>query len=305
MAYKCFGWIVLILLTSQQIWAQEFNTAVTVNTPKIQSVDRKVFDNLEKQIKQFMNNRDWTEDEYEPEELIELNIVITVNKEKSQTSFEGQIMVQASRPVYGSGYNSMIFQYLDKQFEFTYGEFEVLDFAENSFTSNLTSVLAFYAYIILGIDHDSFSELGGSDHIDKAQNIVNSVPSTAGATGWTANSTGVANRNRFWLVENMLSVRMQDMRRAMYQYHLLGVDRLSQLETVPKGLGAMLSSLETVAKSNVAYPSTMWVQLFADFKRDEIINAFSIADVRTKRKVHDIMIKLDATHAQEYKALLK
>lgn len=305
MAYKCFGWVVLILLSTQQIWAQEFNTAVTVNTPKIQSVDRKVFDNLEKQIKQFMNNRDWTDEEYQPEELIELNIVITLNKEVSQTSFEGQIMIQASRPVYGSGYNSMIFQYLDKQFEFTYGEYEVLDFAENSFTSNLTSVLAFYAYIILGLDNDSFAELGGSDHIDKAQNIVNSVPSTAGASGWTANSTGVANRNRFWLAENLLSVRMQDMRRAMYQYHLLGVDRLSKTETIPKGLGAMLSAIETMVKADAAYPSTMWIQLFADFKRDEIINAFEVADARTKRKVHDIMIKIDATHTQDYKRLLK
>lgn len=305
MVYKYLGLLVFWVLTTQQIWAQEFNTAVTVNTPKIQSVDRKVFDNLEKQIKQFMNNRDWTDAEYQPEELIELNIVITINKETSQTSFEGQIMVQASRPVYGSSYNTMIFQYLDKQFEFSYGEYEVLDFAENSFTSNLTSVLAFYAYIILGLDSDSFAELGGSAHIDKAQNIVNSVPSTAGVQGWTANSTGVANRNRFWLVENLLSVRMQDMRRAMYQYHLLGIDRLSQLETVPKGLGAMLSALETMIKSNVAYPGTMWIQLFADFKRDEIINAFAVADARTKRKVHDIMIKVDATHSQEYKELLK
>ena len=148
---------------------QDFNTQVTINTPKIQTVDPKIFKNLKTAIEEFMNSRDWIEDNFEPEERIELNIVITIDQELSQTEFAGQMTIQASRPVYNSGYNSVLFQNLDKQLKFTYGEYERLDFSENTFSSNLTSTLAFYAYVILGMDYDSFSELGGNEHLQKAQ----------------------------------------------------------------------------------------------------------------------------------------
>jgi len=284
--------------------AQDFNTQVTINTPKIQSVDPKIFKNLETAIEEFMNTRNWIEDNFEPEERIELNIVITIDKELSQTDFEGQMTIQASRPVYKSGYNSVLFQNLDKQFKFTYGEYERLDFSENTFTSNLTSTLAFYAYVILGMDYDSFSELGGEDHLQKAQDILNSVPRGA-AEGWTASGGGIVNRSRYWIIENLLSPRMQDMRRAMYQYYMLGLDRIAQEDQTEKGLAAVLSALETIDASNQSNPNSMWVQLFSDAKKDEIINLFKVADFNTKRKVYGIMVKLDGTRANDYRVLLK
>lgn len=287
--------------------AQDFNTQVTINTPKIQSVDPKIFKNLETAIEEFMNTRNWIEDNFEPEERIELNIVITIDKELSQTDFEGQMTIQASRPVYKSGYNSVLFQNLDKQFKFTYGEYERLDFSENTFTSNLTSILAFYAYVILGMDYDSFSELGGEDYLQKAQDILNAVPRDQKVVGdgWTASGGGIVNRSRYWIIENLLSPRMQDMRRAMYQYYMLGLDRIAQEDQTEKGLAAVLSALETIDASNQSNPNSMWVQLFSDAKKDEIINLFKVADFNTKRKVYGIMVKLDGTRANDYRVLLK
>lgn len=282
--------------------AQDFNTLVTINTPKIQSVDPKIFKNLKTAIEEFMNTRDWVEHNFEPEERIELNIVINIDKELSQTEFEGQMTIQASRPVYNSGYNSVLFQNLDKQFKFTYGEYERLDFSENTFTSNLTSTLAFYAYVILGMDYDSFSELGGEEHFQKAQNILNSVPRGT-SDGWTA--SGIVNRSRYWIIENLLSPRMQDMRRAMYQYYMLGLDQVAQEDKMSKGLEAILTALQTVDATNQSNPNSMWVQIFSDAKKDEIINLFQVADFNTKRKIYSIMVKLDGTRANDYRVLLK
>lgn len=283
--------------------AQDFTTIVTINAEKAQTADPKIFKNLKVAIEEFMNSRNWDEGNFEPEERIELNIIINLEKELSLTEFEGQLTIQASRPVYKSGYNSVLFQNLDKGFRFSYAEFERLDFSENTFTSNLTSTLAFYAYVILGMDYDSFSEMGGDDHLQKALNILNTVPRGA-AEGWTSDG-GIINRNRYWLIENLLNPRMQEMRGAMYQYYMLGLDRVSQEGQTEKGLVSIVNSLETIVAANQSYPGTMLIQLFTDCKREEIINLFEVADLNTKRKVYGIMTKLDGAHADSYRPLLK
>lgn len=301
---KKISCIFIAICLSWSASAQDFTTQVTINTPKIQTVDPKIFKNLKTAIEEFMNTRDWIEDNFEPEERIELNIVITIEEERSQTNFKGQMTIQASRPVYGSGYNSVLFQNLDKNFEFTYGEFERLDFSENTFTSNLTSILAFYAYVIIGMDYDSYAELGGTEHLQKAQNILNSVPGNAGE-GWQSGSGNISNRSRYWLIENLLSARMQEMRRAMYQYYMLGLDRVPQEGKTEKGLEEVLKALQVIDAANQSNPGSMWVQLFAESKKDEIINLFQVADFNTKRQVYGLMVRLDGTHANEYRALLK
>ncbi len=289
------------LLISPLLKAQEVFSSVTINTPKIQTADPRVFKNLKTALQDFINNRKWTDEEYEVTEKIEVNIVITIDEELSQTSFRGQLTIQASRPVYGSSYNSVVFQHLDKDFVFSYGEFEVLDFTEGVFSSNLTSIVAFYMYLIVGMDYDSFSELGGDKYLNKAQDILNAVPQSA-PKGWKRTD---GDRNRFWLIENLLNVRMQPMRRAMYQYHLAGLDRLSKEDTREQGLAAIEKALATVRDVNAAYPATMLMQTFAFTKREEIINIFSVADIRTRRRVYDIMIKLDGARASDYQVLTK
>jgi hypothetical protein len=282
--------------------AQEFNTQVTVNTPKIQSVDPKLFKNFETTVAEFMNTRNWVEDDFETNERIELNIIITINEEVSQTYFKGEMTIQASRPVYGSGYNSVLFQVLDKDFEFSFQEYERLDFSENTYTSNLTSTLAFYAYVILGMDYDSFSELGGDEYLQKAQDILNTVPRSS-VKGWTA--AGTINRSRYWLIENLLNPRMQNMRRAMYEYYLLGLDRIAQEGETEKGLTSIFKALQAIDAANQSNPNSMWVQIFSDAKKDEILNLFQVADFNTKRQVYSIMVKLDGTRTEAYRALLK
>lgn len=283
--------------------AQDFITTVSINAQKAQTIDNKVFDNLKTAIVEFMNTRDWIEDNFEPEERIELNIVLNI-EEASQTDFRAKMIIQASRPVYNSGYNSVLFQNNDNQFSFSYAEFERLDFSENTFTSNLTSTLAFYAYVILGMDYDSFSEMGGTQYLQKAQNILNAVPENVDPQGWNS-STVTANRSRFWIIENLLNARMQNMRRAMYQYYMLGLDRIAQEDQTSKGLDAVLKALEVIQEANQSNPGTVWVQIFMDAKKDELLNLFQVADPNTRRKVYGILVKLDGSHANEYRVLLK
>ncbi len=285
--------------------AQEFKCDVTINTPKAFNTDPKVFKSLKTALTEFVNNRKWTEQELTPEERIELNIIITINEELSATSFGAHLTVQAARPVYNSGYSSVLLQHLDKDFVFSYGEFEVMDFTENAYTSNLTSIIAFYAYIVLGLDADSFSELGGEEYYQKAQTIVNTAPASAPA-GWKMNDRiAVDGRSRYFLINNLLNPRVQPMRRAFYQYYLLGLDLLSKTETRGDGLKAMSTALEAIQRVNTEFPASMIVQVFANMKRDEIVGAFAVADITTRRKIHDIMIKLDGTKAEQYKELLK
>lgn len=294
--------ILLLALVAQPLLkAQELVSSVTINTPKLQTADPKIFKSLKTAMQEFINNRKWTDETYEPEERIEVNVIITIDEELSQTSFKAQLTIQASRPVYNSGYNSVIFQHLDKDFFFKYGEFEVLDFAEGQFTSNLTSTIAFYMYTILGMDYDSFSELGGDKYLNKAQDILNAVPRGT-AKGW---AVGDGDRTRYWLIENLLNVRVQPFRRSMYKYYLMGLDRLTNEETRAAGLAAIEESLQKLKEVNAAYPASMIVQLFVNAKRDEVLNLFAIADFRTRRRVYDVMIKVDGTHASDYQVLTK
>ena len=288
-----------LMLLSCSAYAQEIISTVTINTPKLQTADPKLFVNLKSALQEFINNRKWTDENYKSEEKIELNVIITINKEISQTSFEAQLTIQASRPVYNSTYNSVLIQHLDKDFYFNYGEFEVLDFTEGSFSSNLTSTIAYYVYVVLGLDYDSFAELGGDKYLNKALDITNAVPRGA-SKGWTMQD---GDRNRYWLIENLLNVRMQGFRRGMYQYHLLGLDRLSSEENRAEGLAAIEKALTSARDANQAVPASMLIQTFVNTKRDEILNVYSVADLRTRRRIYDIMIKIDGTHAADYQKL--
>ncbi len=297
--------LIILLWATERVKSQEIIATVTINTPKLQVADPKIFKSLKNAMTEFINNRKWSNDEYTQDEKIDLSIVLTIEKENSATSFSGQITIQATRPVYNSGYNTIIFQHLDKDFTFSYGEFEVLDFTENAFASNLTSVVGFYAYVVLGLHYDSFSELGGEEYLQKALTILNNVPSGAGA-GWKmADATSVVNRSRYWLIENLLNVRVQPMRRAFYQYYLLGLDLLTKTETRSQGLANVLKSLEAIQKVNDQYPASMIIQIFTIMKRDELAQLFLVADVATKRKAYDLLVKLDGAKADSYKDLLK
>ncbi len=286
----------LLLFVSGE--AQELKCKVQINTPKLQTVDPKVFGTLETAIQELMNNKKWTEDSYENFERIECNITINISEELSPTSFSGNLFIQASRPVYGSGYKTVILEHNDRDFVFEYKEYQPLIFVENQFSSNITSVLGFYAYMILGLDYDTFSPLGGSDLFQKAQEVLNTVPQSVGVKGWSSLD---GQRNRYWMIESTLNPRVAPLREAMYDYHRQGLDWMSK--DPEKGKESMISAMEKLKKVNSNYPNSMAMQMLVNAKSNEIIDIFLNSTSIQKRTVYAVMIKIDPANASKYSSI--
>ena len=288
------------LLMMNVLSAQELSVTVSINTPKLQTADPAVFENMETAINEFFANTKWTEDYYENEERINVTITITVTEEVSARDFKGEMTIQATRPVYASDYEAVVLNHVDKDFNFSYEQFQPIQYNENSFNDNLTSILSYYAYIILGLDADSFSALGGERHFQTAQEIVNLVPQATARTvkGWRSVDN---NRNRYWLVENLLTPRVQPMRQAMYDYHRLGLDQMHKEPDV--GRVFIMESLEKVATVDRNYPNSMIIQMFAVSKANEIISIFMQGTPEQKKKAADIMIRFDASNARKFNVL--
>lgn len=286
------------LFVTSSLKAQEFRANVTVNAPKLQKADPKIFKTLQQQISEFINDRKWSDNTYAQEERIEIIMQITIDEEQSDTRFKGQIAIQALRPVYNSNYNTVLLEVLDKDFVFEYQEYAALDFAEGQYFSNMTSVLGFYAYTILGLDNDSYSELGGTDYFNKAQQLMNAIPQNVSGSvgGWQPTS---GQRNRYWLIENLLNVRMKTLRRAFYNYHRGGLDRLYEAPVAAQE--EIKKALNDWKQASNDVPGTMIIQTVVNAKREEIIDVFSVADQKTKNEVIEIMLRLDATNAERYR----
>ncbi len=295
------SWLLaLTLLLSIGLSAQDINATVKVNTTRIQNVDPKVFETLEGTIRDFLNGQKWTEDNFELEERIECNVTITIQKENSQTNFEADLAIQSSRPIYGSEQLTPIFNHLDK-ITFNYEQFQPLQFSRNRFIDNLSSVLSFYVYIILGFDYDSFSPNGGEPYFQIAQDIINSIPPGARAQfeGWDA--SGSSNRNRFWLMENMLSPRMRPLRRALYAYHREGLDLMAG--DVAAGRAGVAQAVSDVQVADQAYPNSMAVQLFVNAKGQELVEIFKGGTQAEQAEVIRVMTQIDPSNAQRYRRI--
>ena len=275
--------------------AQELNCKVRINVPKLQTVDPKVFQTLESSVQEFLNSRKWTDDTYQNFERIECNISINITEELNPTTFAANLFIQASRPVYGSAYKTVILEHNDRDLVFEYEEYKPLIFVENSFTSNLTSVLAFYVYMILGQDYDTFSPLGGSPHYQKAQDILNTVPQSSGVKGWSSLD---GQRNRYWMIESTLNPRVAPLRNAMYDYHRLGLDVMSK--DPEEGKNSMITAMEKIKQVNTNYPNSMVMQMFVNAKSNEIVDIFLNSTSIQKRTVYAVMIKIDPANASKY-----
>lgn len=285
---------------STSISAQEMIATVSVNTPNLSLTDPKVFQTLEASIVQFMNNQVWTNDTYEPEERIKVSITMTISEEYSANVFKADLAIQAVRPVYGSTYESALITHIDRDVTFTYEQFQPLEFAQNGFKDNLSQVLSFYAYIILGLDGDSFSPFGGQPYFQIAQDVLNNVPSSvqAGNPGWRSID---GNRNRYWVIENILSPRVRPYRQAMYDYHRQALDLMAT--DVESGRKIMLQALEELNGVNQVYPNAMIIQMFTNAKGGEVVEIFKLGTVQEKNRVVQIMSKLDPSNAQKYREI--
>jgi hypothetical protein len=294
------NWFLLFIavLFAASTQAQELKVKVTVNTPMLQTADPALFQTLRQAIEEFMNNQKWTTDVYEEEERIQMDIVFTISKELSANTFEAELSCQSIRPVYASNYETPLFKHNDKDVTFTYEQFQPLEYSQTTYLNNLTSILGFYAYMAIGLDYDSFSPLGGEPHFQAAWDLLNRIPPNVAASvaGWRSTEN---NRNRYWLIESMLSPRLRPFRQMIYDYHRLGLDTMHEDPNVARAI--MTQSLEALEGVNKTYPNSMTMQVFANTKSGEIIEIYKGGAVTEKSTVTRVMERIDPTRASEYR----
>jgi hypothetical protein len=280
-------------------FAQELKCSVTINASQIQTSDRGVFKELKNAIEQFMNTRKWTNDTYKAHEKISCNFLITVTKMPSVGNFTASVQVQSARPVYNSNYSSLLFNFADRDWEFEYIESMQLEYNDNGFTSNLTSMLAMYAYLIIGVDYDSFSELGGTMYFQRALNVVNNAQQTS-YPGWQSQGS---NRNRYWLVENFNNPQMTDLRRAIYSYHRQALDTFDK--NPDQSRSTILKGLKDIKKIRDINPNAILVISFFDAKGKELANIFSAGNIQTRREAYDIITAIDPSNRSSYDKIIQ
>ncbi len=278
--------------------SQELLCNVSINAGRIQS-DRSVFDNMRETITQYVNFQKWTNDEFTGQERIRCNMQIIINQRPSPDYFAASLTMQVYRPVFNTNYETLLINIQDNQFNFTYVPFQQMTYNENTYTDNLTALLNYYVFIALGFDYGSFSQNGGDQYFRRAQEIVNLASSAANEKGWRA---GDGDRNRYWLVENLLNSRYKGFHTVLYKYHREGLDKM---ESDPnKARRAILDSvkeMQRVARSN---PLLMLSKTFTDAKHEELTKVFTKAFVNDKKEFLQIMQELDPAHSNEYNSIM-
>ena len=292
---------ILLLFLAGSLAAQELNCRVTVNaTPAAQQVvDKRIFQSLQKQVYEFMNNTQWTTDQFKRDEKIDCNLLINVTKVNPPDEFDATITVQSERPIFNSSYKSVMLNYQDNDFTFRYLEFQQFLYSDNSFLSNLTSVLAYYAHVIIAMDYDSYSPKGGTPFWTKAQSIVQ-FAQNAPEKGWRS-SDGF--RNRYWFVENILNPVFEPMRDCNYNWHMKGMDVM--YDQLDNGRTAILDCLDLLQKVHKARPASFNMQVFFNAKAQEIVNIFSEALPADKNRAITVLNPIDATNQNKYAKILQ
>lgn len=286
--------ILSVLLFHTSLFSQELRCNITVSHQRIQGANQNLFRTMQSDIYEFMNNRKWTDHVYSYDEKLKCNIMILLEEQISADEFRGSIQVQLIRPVFDSSYETTILNIKDNDFRCRYVEFQPLEFNETSNRDNLTNILAYYAYVILGFNYDSFSREGGTPYFEKAQAIVNNSQ-TLPVKGWKSFES---ERNRYWLIENVMNKSYSDFRRCMYNYHRNGLDLLSQ--RVEEGRSNIADSLHDLQKVFRKRPSTYILQMFFDAKVDELINVFSKSFPDERSRVLTILNEIDPSNGNKY-----
>lgn len=294
MIKKIFVLLILVLLFITKVKSQEFLVNISVSAPTIEGTDRRVFEALQSSLYEFMNNRKWTNVNIKNLERIECTMVITLRERVSSDEYKGTMNVVLQRPIYKTSYNSVQLNFIDENFQFRYLENQTLDFNENSFSSNLTSMLAFYAYIFLGMDFDSYALNGGDAFYQAAEAIVNTAQN-ANERGWKAFD---GNRNRYWMIENLRNPSYRMLRQFIYEYHRLGLDRMA--DNADEGRAAIAEAMVYLEQANRARSNLFLLQLILDAKRDEFINIFSKGSPQEKTRVANILREIDPANASKY-----
>lgn len=291
---------VFILIVFASIWAsqaQELRCNVTVSAHGIQGANQNLFRTMQSDLYEFMNNRKWTEHVYSYDEKIRCNILIRLDEQISADEFKGSIQVQLTRPIFNSSYTSTVLNIKDNDFHCKYVEFQPLEYNETSNRDNLTNIMAFYAYVILGFDYDTFSEEGGTEYFQKAQAIVNNSQNAV-QRGWKAFES---ERNRYWLIENVMNKSYASFRTCMYNYHRMGLDMMS--ERVEEGRANIANALKDIQKVFRRRPSTYILTMFFDAKADELVNVFSKSYPDERNRVMAILNEVDPSNGRKYEKI--
>jgi hypothetical protein len=279
-------------------FSQELNCNLQVNSSQVMGSDKSIFEVLQKNLSGFVNNKKWTNHNYQINEKIECTMLINITERVTPTSFKATLQVQSRRPIFNSSYSSTLINHIDKDFEFTFNEFEQLEYSENTFISNLTSVVSFYVYMIIAMDYESFSKEGGSPYLIKAQAIVSNAQN-AGGSGWKAFED---TKNRYWLVENLLKPNYAPFRETMYNYHRLGFDVMS--EDVNKGRGVILASLKKLESIFTYDMNSFQLQFFFNAKADEIVELFKEAPQAEKSEIVALLKKINPANSTTYEKII-
>lgn len=287
-----------ILWLSQSLYAQEMNAEVQVLAPKVQTSDRRVFTTLETSIREFVNNRRWTDEQYRPEERIQCQFVINIEN-MNNNRFGGSIQVFYSRPIFKSDYRSPVLVHQDASFDFEYIEYDRLDFAENTFISNLTSVLAFYVYIIIGLDHDTYALQSGTPYYELAQTVVGNAQNQ-GFGGWGSFD---GNKNRFWLVDNLSSPAFDNFRSCLYLYHRQGLDLMHDAAKTRTAKINIKNALLSLKEVNDQRRNSFVLQLWFDAKMLEIVQIFKGGEPIPTADLLELLDELDPNNASNYREI--
>ena len=286
--------LLILLPATASADGEELNANVTLNASKVQGSNTEVFELLENALVEFINNRKWTANTYEEEERITCNFTFVVNSYSNDGSFDCSLMVQSTRPVYGSSYQSVVFKYEDKSIKFRYQPYDRLEFVEDNLDNNLTAVIAFYVYMIIGMDMDSMGELGGSEWLNKALNIANNAQNL-GDTGWRA---GSGNNNRYSIIDDYMNGAMEPIRKLMYKYHRLGLDTMYR--DAENGRKAITECFDLLKKAYEDRPMAYFTRLFTEYKVDEFVNVYSKCTPEEKKKVVDILTNINPSLSSEW-----
>ena len=290
----------LVLLTGIAN-AQELNCNIQISAQRIQGSNRQVFESMQRDLYEFMNNTVWTNHVFSYAERIDCNILINLTDQLSADEFKGTIQIQLSRPVFNTTYNSTMLNFIDNSFQFKYVEFQPLEFDPNTYRSSLVSVLAYYTYMVLGFDYDSFAPMGGTEFFQMAEKIVTTAQN-APEPGWKPYD-GSRNRNRYWLVKNVLNKEYEGVRQFIYEYNINGLDKMES--KIAEARTSMVESLKLIQDVYRKKPDPFMylVQVVMDAKSDELINIFSAAFPEEKSRVIEILTEIDAANKAKYEKI--
>ena len=296
--------VAALLLAAPVARAQELLAEVQVTTQNVTITDPTIVGQMQNDIRNFLNNRPWTSQTYRPEEKIRMRMFIGIEKIPQNGSYQATMRLISTRPVYGTGYETNVISLVDRSFNFNYSPQNPLDFSPNSFVSNLSSLLGYYAYMIVGIDRDTFAPLGGTPYYELARNVVNYTANQTSTNEPDGGWLGTGSRERHFLLDNLTDPQLQAFRTGLYGYYRQGMDVF--VEKPDDARGSVMQALTGIQRAAVTRPNTLFARSFFEAKSDEIANIFRTSqDQRQKQELVTMLTEVDPANAAKYQTVLK